>query len=74
MTPSVVGVVGTKRTTILSCGLAGQEAGEQRSFGILKNEIKEAILEGKIRNNYNDAYTFMLEQADQMGIEAKKRQ
>ena len=45
-----------------------------KDVGILKNEIKEAILEGKIRNNYNDAYTFMLEQADQMGIEAKKRQ
>jgi putative nucleotidyltransferase with HDIG domain len=45
-----------------------------KDVGILKNEIKEAILEGKIRNHYNDAYTFMLEQAKQMGIEAKKRQ
>lgn len=45
-----------------------------KQIGILKNEIKEAILEGKIRNNYNDAYTFMLDQAEEMGIEAKKRQ
>lgn len=44
-----------------------------KQVGILKNEIKEAILEGKIRNDYNDAYTFMLEQAEEMGIEAKKR-
>lgn len=45
-----------------------------KQVGILKNEIKEAILEGKIRNDYNDAYTFMLEQAEQMGIVTKKRQ
>ena len=44
-----------------------------KQVGILKNEIKEAILEGKIRNDYNDAYAFMLEQAEEMGIEAKKR-
>jgi poly(A) polymerase len=44
-----------------------------KQVGILKNEIKEAILEGKIKNDYNDAYAFMLEQAEEMGIEAKKR-
>ncbi|MFT5819988.1 MAG: poly(A) polymerase [Crocinitomix sp.] len=44
-----------------------------KQVGILKNEIKEAILEGKIRNDYNDAYTFMLEQAEEMGIVTKKR-
>ena len=29
--------------------------------GEIKNDIKEAILDGKIKNNYNDAYTYLLE-------------
>lgn len=41
--------------------------------GDLKNEIKEAILEGKIRNDYNAAYAYMIEQAEEMGIHAEKR-
>lgn len=41
--------------------------------GILKNEIKEAILEGEIKNNYNDAYTFMLKQAETQGIFVKSK-
>ena len=42
-----------------------------KQVGILKNEIKEAILEGKIRNDYNEAYAFMIEQAEEMGIVSK---
>ena len=36
--------------------------------GILKNEIKEAILEGEIRNNYNEAYEFLLKKALSHGL------
>ena len=42
-----------------------------KQVGILKNEIKEAILEGKIRNDYNEAYAFMMEHAEQLGIVQK---
>ncbi len=42
-----------------------------KQVGVLKDEIKEAILEGKIRNNYNEAYEFMLNQAELMGISQK---
>ena len=40
-----------------------------KTVGIIKNEIKEAILDGKIRNNYDEAYTYMFEQAKILGIE-----
>jgi len=36
--------------------------------GELKNEIKEAILDGKIKNNYNDAYAFLLELGKKHGL------
>lgn len=39
-----------------------------RSVGILKDAIKEAILEGKIENDYQQAYDFMMETAKKMGI------
>ncbi|MBK6526813.1 MAG: HD domain-containing protein [Crocinitomicaceae bacterium] len=41
--------------------------------GILKNEIKEAILEGLIKNDYNEAYEFLLKQAQAKGIQVKSR-
>ena len=34
-----------------------------REVGIIKNEIKDAILDGLISNNYEEAYKFMLETA-----------
>lgn len=39
-----------------------------RNVGILKDAIKEAILEGKIENDYQQAYDFMMETAKKMGI------
>ena len=39
-----------------------------REIGILKNAIKEAILDGIIPNNYQDAMTFLLERAAGMGL------
>jgi poly(A) polymerase len=41
--------------------------------GILKNEIKEAILEGLIKNDYNEAYEYLLKQAESKGIQVKSR-
>ncbi len=39
-----------------------------REVGIIKNEIKEAILDGKIENNYSAAKKFMLELGKGLGL------
>ncbi len=39
-----------------------------REIGILKEAIKEAILEGEIANEYNEAYEFMLQKAAKLGL------
>ena len=39
-----------------------------REIGTLKEAIKEAILEGIIKNDYNEAYQFMLNKAAQLGL------
>ena len=39
-------------------------------IGVLKNKIKEAILEGTIENDKDEAFKFMLNQAKEMGLEA----
>ncbi len=41
-----------------------------RTIGIIKNQIREAILDGKIGNNYDEAYRFMLEQGKELGLSA----
>ncbi|MBD3638876.1 MAG: HD domain-containing protein, partial [Crocinitomicaceae bacterium] len=41
--------------------------------GELKNEIKEAILEGQIKNDYNEAYNLLIQVAKKQGIEVPKR-
>lgn len=39
-----------------------------REIGVLKEAVKEAILEGEIPNEYQAAYNFVLEKAEKMGL------
>jgi len=39
-----------------------------RQIGMIKDAIKEAILEGEISNDYEEAYEFMLKKASSMGL------
>lgn len=39
-----------------------------KEVGIIKNEIREAILEGVIKNNYEDAFDYMLIAGGKMGL------
>lgn len=39
-----------------------------REVGIIKNAIKEAILDGVIRNNREEAWKFMLEKGKELGL------
>ena len=45
--------------------------GPSREIGIIKEEIKEAILEGKIRNDYEEAFGMMLELGEKLGLKRK---
>jgi tRNA nucleotidyltransferase/poly(A) polymerase len=42
-----------------------------KEVGIIKDEIKEAVLEGKIRNDYEEAYAMMLELGSKLGLQKK---
>jgi poly(A) polymerase len=42
-----------------------------REVGTLKSTIKEAVLDGVIRNDYEEAYAFMLQEAEKMGLRIK---
>jgi putative nucleotidyltransferase with HDIG domain len=44
-----------------------------REVGIIKNSIKEAILEGEISNDPEDARRFMLKEGEKLGLKPKKR-
>ncbi len=42
-----------------------------REVGIIKDAIKEAILDGEIHNNFDEAFAFMLKKAAKMGLTPK---
>jgi hypothetical protein len=42
-----------------------------KEVGIIKNSIKDAILEGEIANNYQEAFNFMLLKAKELGLTPK---
>lgn len=43
-----------------------------REVGVIKNNIREAILDGEIPNEYEAAYQFMLKQGEALGFKAIK--
>lgn len=44
-----------------------------REVGLIKDAIKEAILDGDINNNYYEAYAFMLKKAAELGLKTKNQ-
>ncbi len=42
-----------------------------REVGIIKDAIKEAILDGEIHNNFDEAFAFMLKKAAELGLTAE---
>jgi poly(A) polymerase len=42
-----------------------------REVGLIKSAIKEAIMDGEIHNNYEEAYRFMMEKGEELGLKAK---
>lgn len=59
--PPVSGELIMKTFNLLPC----------REVGLIKDAIKEAILEGEIHNNFEDAYSLMLKKAKEIGLEKK---
>jgi poly(A) polymerase len=43
-----------------------------REVGVIKNAIREAILDGEVKNNFEEAYQFMLEKGKAIGLKAKR--
>lgn len=43
--------------------------GPCKEIGIIKSAIKEAILEGEIHNNYEEAHRYMIKKAGEMGLQ-----
>jgi poly(A) polymerase len=41
-----------------------------KEVGVIKNAIREAILDGEISNNYEEAYQFMLKKGQEIGLKA----
>ena len=43
-----------------------------REVGVIKNAIREAILDGDIGNNYEEAYRFMVQKGKEIGLDIVK--
>ncbi|MBG6235663.1 putative nucleotidyltransferase with HDIG domain [Pedobacter sp. CAN_A7] len=46
--------------------------GAGKEVGLIKNAIREAILEGEIKNSYDEAVQFMLKKAEEYGLRPKE--
>jgi poly(A) polymerase len=44
--------------------------GAGKEVGLIKNAIREAILEGEINNDYNEALAFMMKKAKEIGLQS----
>ena len=44
-----------------------------REVGIIKDAIKDAILDGEIHNDFDEAYNFMLKKAEELGLQKKNQ-
>jgi len=44
-----------------------------REVGVIKTAIREAILDGKIKNDFDDAYAFMLGEGEKLGFQAAEK-
>ena len=47
--------------------------GPGREVGLIKTAIREAILEGEIQNDFQEAFDFMLRKGDELGLQAKTK-
>ncbi len=47
--------------------------GPCREVGLIKNQIKDAILDGKIHNEHDEAYQFMIELGTSLGLVLKEK-
>ncbi len=43
-----------------------------KEVGMLKTEVREAILDGKVRNQFAEAYGYLLDQGKKLGLSPKK--
>lgn len=48
------------------------ELSPSKPVGIIKDAVKDAILDGVIPNTFEDAYSFMISKGNEMGLKAKK--
>ena len=46
--------------------------GPGREVGLIKHAIREAILEGEIKNDFSEAYAYMLKQGLALGLKQHK--
>jgi putative nucleotidyltransferase with HDIG domain len=44
-----------------------------KEVGLIKNKIKDAMLDGEIENTFDDAFSFMLSEGAKLGLEVQKR-